>query len=114
MNKLLVGVRNGIFRFLSQPATDAIRGIISEFRAFSSQYGSSDMHTFYIYFFLERKMMALPNIIDEIHEQFGNNVGIDSDCFRPSLRRLYESHFRGTIRSATLSPLIGQPFGQTK
>ena len=39
------------------------------------------------------KIMALPKIIDDIHEQFGDNVGIDSDYFRPSLWRLYESHF---------------------
>ena len=95
MNKLPVGVQNGIFRFLSHPAADAIRERVLEFQAFSRPYGPSDMHTFYIYFFLERKMMALPKVIDEIHEQFGDNVGIDSDYFRPSLWRLYENNFPG-------------------
>ncbi len=95
MNKLPVGVQHGIFRFLSHPATDAIRKRIPEFQAFSRQYGSSDMRTFYMFFFLERKMMSLPMIIDKLHEQFGDNIDIDSDYFRPSLWRLYESHFPG-------------------
>ena len=40
-------------------------------------------------------MMAIPKILDEMYEQFGDNVGIDSDYFRPSLRELYESQFPG-------------------
>ncbi len=40
-------------------------------------------------------MMALPKIIDELHEQFGDNICIDSDYFRPSLWLLYEGHFPG-------------------
>ena len=48
MNKLPVGVHNHIFRFLSHTATDAIREIISEFHAFSSQHRSFDLHTFYV------------------------------------------------------------------
>ena len=39
--------------------------------------------------------MALPRILDEMYEQLGVSMGIDSDYFRPSLWQLYESHFSG-------------------
>ena len=56
MNKLPVGVHNHIFRFLSHTAADAIREIISEFHAFSSQHEStSQLHTFYIFSFWTRR-----------------------------------------------------------
>ena len=84
-----------IFRFLSHPVADAIRNRILEFQAFSSQYGSSDLHTLYIFFFLDRKMDALPKLLDEMYERLGVSVGIDSDYFRPSLWELYESQFPG-------------------
>ena len=84
-----------IFRFLSHPVADAIRNRIREFQTFSSQYGSSDLHTFYIFFFLERKMDALPKLLDEMYEQLGVSVGIDSDYLRPSLWELYERQVPG-------------------
>ncbi|MFM7979625.1 MAG: hypothetical protein ACKPKO_09950, partial [Candidatus Fonsibacter sp.] len=55
---------------------------------FSKQFGSSDLHTFYIFFFLERKIAALPTMLDEMYEQLGVSVGIHSDYFRPSLWQL--------------------------
>ena len=95
MEKLPSSINAHIFRFLSHPVADAIRNRITEFQTFSSQYGSSDLHTFYIFFFLERKIMALPKILDEMYERLGDSVGIHSDYFRPSLWQLYESHFPG-------------------
>ena len=83
-----------IFRFLSHPVADAIRNSISVFQAFSSQYGSSDLHT-YVFFFLDRKMYALPKLLDEMYERLGVSVGIDSNYFRPRLWELYESQFPG-------------------
>ena len=84
-----------IFRFLSHPVADAIRNRITEFQTFSGQYGSSDLHTFYIFLFLARKMDALPKLLDEMYERLGVSVGIDSDYFRPSLWQLYEIQFPG-------------------
>ena len=46
MEKFASSINKHIFRFLSHPVAEAIRKIISEFQAFSSQYGSSDLHTF--------------------------------------------------------------------
>ena len=91
-DKLPPSINKYIFRFLSHPAAGAIRDSVSEFQTFSGQYGSSDLHTFYILLFLERKITALPRILDEMYEQFGVSMGIDSDYFRPSLWQLYESH----------------------
>ena len=79
-----------IFLFLSHRVADATRNRITEFQTFSSQYGAYDLHTFYIFFFLERKMDALPKLLDEMYERLGVSVGIDSDYFRPSLWQLYE------------------------
>ena len=56
----------------------------------------------YTFFFLERKTMAFPKILDEMNEQFGDNVCVDSDYFRPSVWRLYESHFSGVLFAALL------------
>ena len=95
MEKLPPSIKAHIFRFLSHPVADAIRNRITEFHSFSGQYGSSALHTFYIFFFLERKIMALPKILDEMYERLGDSVGIHSDYFRPSLWQLYESHFPG-------------------
>ena len=95
MEKLPSSINAHIFRFLSHPVADAIRNRITEFQTFSSQYGSSDLHTFYIFFFLDRKMDALPKLLDEMYEQLGVSVGIDSDYFRPSLWQLYEIQFPG-------------------
>ena len=94
-DKLPSSIHVHIFRFLSHPVADAIRNRITEFQTFSSQYGSSDLHTFYIFFFLERKMDALPKLLDDMYEQLGVSVGIDSDYFRPSLWQLYEIQFPG-------------------
>ena len=115
MEKLPSSINKHIFRFLSHPVADAIRKRISEFQAFSSQYGSSDLHTFYIFFFLERKLDALPKILDEMYERLGVSVCIDSDYFRPSLWHLYESPIPVVLFEALLwSTIIGQPFSRTK
>jgi hypothetical protein len=95
MEKLPSSINAHIFRFLSHPVADAIRNRITEFQTFSGQFGSSDLHTFYIFFFLERKMDALPKLLDEMYERSGVSVGIDSDYFRPSLWQLYEIQFPG-------------------
>ena len=96
MNKLPVGVHNHIFRFLSHTAADAIREIISEFHAFSSQHEStSELHTFYIFFFLDKKNSDTIAIMDDMYERLGVRVGVDDSYFRPSLWRLYESQFLG-------------------
>ncbi|MFM7983198.1 MAG: hypothetical protein ACKPKO_28145 [Candidatus Fonsibacter sp.] len=78
---------------MSHPVADAIRNRITEFQAFSGQYGSYDLHTFYIFFVLARKIMARPRILDDMDEQLVVSMGIDIDYFRPSLWQLYESHF---------------------
>ena len=95
MEKIPSSINAHIFRFLSHPVADAIRNRITEFQTLSSQYGSSDLHTFYIFFFLDRKMDALPKLLDEMYERLGVSVGIDSDYFRPSLWQLYEIQFPG-------------------
>ncbi len=95
MKHLPPSINNYIFRFLSHPVADAIRDRVTEFQTFAEQFGSSDLHTFYIFFFLERKITALPRILDEMYEQLGVSMGIDSDYFRPSLWQLYESQFPG-------------------
>ena len=114
MENLPSSINAHIFRFLSHPVADAIRNRITEFQAFSSQYGSSDLHTFYIFFFLDRKMDALPKLLDEMYERLGVSVGIDSDYFRPSLWSSTRANSLGTFRSTTLSTIIGQPFGRAK
>ena len=48
MEKLPSSINAHIFRFLSHPVADAIRDRITEFQTFSGQFGSSDLHTFYI------------------------------------------------------------------
>ena len=95
IKQLPLGINNYIFRFLSHPVADAIRDSVTEFQMFSKQFGSSDLHTFYIFFFLDIKITALPMILDEMYGEFGVNMGIDSDYFRPSLWQLYESQFPG-------------------
>ena len=86
MENLPPGINAHIFRFLSHPVADAIRGRIKEFQSF----GSSDLHTFYI-FLLQRKLNALPDLFDEMHDR----MEIDSYYFRPGLWELYESQFLG-------------------
>ena len=95
MERVPSSINAHIFLFLSHPVADAIRIRITEFQTFSVQFGSSDMHTFCILFFLDRKMDAIPKILDEMYEQLGVSVGIDSDYFRPSLWQLYENQFPG-------------------
>ena len=95
MEKLPSSINVHIFRFLSHPVADAIRNRITELQTFSSQYESSDLNTFYIFMFLERKINAFPKLLDEMYEQVGGSVGVDSDYFRPSLRELYKSQFFG-------------------
>ena len=56
MDKLPLGINTHIFRFLSHPAADVVRNRIPEYQAFSSKYEAvDDLHTFYIFFFLERR-----------------------------------------------------------
>ena len=94
MEKLPTSINKHIFRLLSHPVADAIRKkMISEFRTFSSQYGSSDLHTFYIFFVLESKINALPKVLGEMYERLLVSMGIDSNYIRPGLWELYESHF---------------------
>ena len=96
MNKIPAGVQNHIFRFLTHPAADAIRERISEFQAFSSQHEStSHLNTFYIFFFLDKKIRDTIAIIDDMYERLGVRVGVDDSYFRPSLWRLYENQFLG-------------------
>ena len=102
MENLPSSINVHIFRFLSHPVADAIRENITEFQTFSGQFGSSDLHTFYILFFLERKMDALPKLLDEMYERPGVSMGIDSDYFRPSLWQLYEIQVPGVLLAALL------------
>ena len=100
MENLPPGINAHIFRFLSHPVADAIRDRIAEFQSF----GSSDLRTFYIFFFLQRKLNARPDILDEMHD----SKEIDSYYFRPSLWELYEKQFLGYVfRSIRLSALLG-------
>ena len=82
MENLPPGINAHIFRFLSHPVADAIRGRNTEFQSF----GSSDLHTLYIFFFLQRKLSALPDLLDEVHD----HMDIDNYYFRPGLRELYD------------------------
>ncbi len=100
MENLPPGISTHIFRFISHPAADAIRDMITEFQTFRS----SDLHTFYIFFFLQRKLNALPDVLEEMHD----HMEIDSYYFRPSLWELYEKQFPGYFfRSIRLSALFG-------
>ena len=93
MKNFPASINMHIFRFFSHPVADAIRKRISEFQAISSQYGSSDLHTFYILFFLH----ALPKILDDMYDRMGFSMGIDSNYFRPSLWQLCKSEFPGYV-----------------
>ena len=95
IKQLPSSINNYIFRFLSHPVADAIRDKVTEFQTFAEHFGSSDLHTFYIFYFLDRKMDSIPRILDEIYGECGVSMGIDSDYFRPSLWQLYESQFPG-------------------
>ena len=95
MIKLPISINKHKFRFLSHPAADVIRNRISEYQAFSSKYEADDLHTFYIFFFLEKKVHGLPKILDDLYESFGVRTGVESDYFRPSLWQLYESVYPG-------------------
>ena len=95
MSTLPSSIHAHIFRFLSHPASDAIRARISESQAFSSQYGSSGLHTFYMFFFLDKKLSALPQILYEISDNLGFRMGDDSGYFRPCQWQVYESQFHG-------------------
>ena len=92
MENLPPGISTHIFRFISHPAADAIRDMITEFQTFRS----SDLHTFYIFFFLQRKLNALPDMLDDMHD----HMEIDSYYFRPSLWELYEKQFPGYFSAA--------------
>ena len=100
MDKLPININKHIFRFLSHPAADAIRNRISEYQAFSSKYDSSALHTFYIFFFLDKKINALPKMLNELYDRLGVRMGVDSDYFRPSLWQLYESVYPGYFSNA--------------
>ena len=92
MENLPPSIDAHIFRFLSHPLADAIRDRITEFQSF----GSSDLHTSYICLFLQRKLNALPDLLDEMHD----HMEIDSYYFRPGLWELYESQFLGYFSAA--------------
>ena len=110
MKNFPASINMHIFRFFSHPVADAIRKRISEFQAISSQYGSSDLHTFYILFFLH----ALPKILDDMYDRMGFSMGIDSNYFRPSLWQLCKREFPGVCFRTLFCLKIGQGFGQTK
>ena len=93
MEKLPPSINTHIFCFFSHPVADAIRKRILEVQGFSSQYGSFDLHTFYIFVVLERKINALPKILDEMYECTGISMGMDSNYFRPGLWQLYEGQY---------------------
>ena len=112
--KLPASINKHIFRFLSHPVSDTIRKRISEFQAFSSPYGSSDLHIFYMFIFLGRKISALPKILDDMYERMGVSMGIDSNYFRPSLWQLCKREFPGVCFRTVFCLKIGQGFGQTK
>ena len=103
MEKLPSSINAHIFRFLTHPVADAIRDNITEFQSFADPNGPSDKHTFYIFFFLGRKLSALSKLLDEIPEC----MDIDSYYFRPSLWELYEKQFPGYFfRSVSLENII--------
>ena len=79
MENLPPGINAHIFRFLSHPVADAIRDSITEFKTFGA------------FFFLQRKLNALPDLLDEMHDR----MEIDSYYFRPGLWELCESQFPG-------------------
>ena len=103
MEKLPSSINAHIFRFLTHPVADAIRDNITEFQSFADPNGPSDKHTFYIFFFLERKLSALSKVLDEIPE----GVPFDNHYFRPSLWELYERQFPGYFfHSVSLEHII--------
>ena len=69
MENLPPSINAHIFRFFSHPVAGAIRDRITEFQSF----GSSDLHTFYIFFFLQRKLNAFPELLDEMHDRLEIN-----------------------------------------
>lgn len=115
MKQLPPSINNYIFRFLSHPVADAIRDRVTEFQTFAKQFGSSDLHTFYIFFFLERKITALPRILDEMYEHLGGSVWVLTATTSVRVCGGYtRANFRGTCCSTSSSILTGQPFGQTR
>ena len=103
MEKLPPSINAHIFRFITHPVADAIRDNNTEFQSFAHPNGPSDQHTFYIFFFLGRKLSALSKLLDEIPEC----MDIDSYYFRPSLWELYEKQFLGYFfRSVSLENII--------
>ena len=84
MDKLPSSINAHIFRFITHPVADAIRDKITEFQSFADPNGPSDKHTFYIFFFLGRKLSALSKLLDEIPE----SMPFDNHYFRPSLWEL--------------------------
>ena len=111
-DKLPPSINKYIFRFLSHPAAGAIRDSVTEFQTFSGQFGSSDLHTFYIFFFLERKITALRRILEKMYEQLGSVWVLTATTYVRVCGGYTRANFRGTFLSTTLSILIGQPFGQ--
>ncbi len=97
MEKLPCSIKSHIFRFLSHPAADAIRNRIMEFQTFSRQFGSSDMHTFYIFFFLGGSAWA---------STATTSVRVCGGSTR--------ANSRDTFRGNTSLILIGQPFVRAK
>ena len=84
MEKLPSNINNNIFRFLSHPVADAIRDRISEFQALNSQYESvSELHTFYIFFFCDKKIRRSIGIMEGMYKRWGVCVCVDDTWFRP-------------------------------
>ena len=112
--KLPPNISKYIFRFLSHPVADAIRDRVTEFQTLSNQVGSSDLHTFYIFFFLESKITALLRILDEMYEQLGSIWVLTATTSVRVCGSYTRANFRGTFLSTSLLILIGRPFGRTR
>ncbi|MFM7984596.1 MAG: hypothetical protein ACKPKO_35250, partial [Candidatus Fonsibacter sp.] len=66
-----------------------------------------------LHIFLERKITALPRILDEIYEQLGVNMVLTATTSVRVCGSYTRTIFQGTFLSTSFSILIGQPFGRT-
>ena len=95
---------------------DVIRNRISEYQAVPSKCEADVLHTFYIFFLLDKKVNGLLQIVDELCDRLGVRMGVDSDYFRQSLWQLYENDYPGYVvfQIHSLSAGKAQLFVQTK
>ena len=109
MEKLPCSIKSHIFRFLSHPVADAIRNRITEFQTFSGQFGSSDLHTFYIFFFLERTLSR--SFSTRCTSDWGSAWASTATTSVRVCGSFTRANFQGTFHNTTSLILIGQPFG---